>query len=246
MRERAKIVVLATAVFLGGVFPFAFAQNGKEALERYDQYYNKDKFNALAGDDGLITGDDWVNNRTKREAAEFGDFRWDKAIKFDADGDGALDIHEAAAYKQAEKQALINHRKELPALYENQDWLKNHPAIAKKIVSNNEWLEKHPKVASSIYKNREWLNNHPEVAKEAYKDRKFLNNHPELSKDLYKHKEYLNNHPKAVRKTYNKAREHSRAAKKVYNTGKNHPRAAKRAIRHPKKTKRVYQRRRSR
>ena len=37
--------------------------------------------------------------------------RWQEALKYDADGDGALDLEEAKAYKEAEMQYIKKHKK---------------------------------------------------------------------------------------------------------------------------------------
>ncbi len=96
----------------------AFAQKGKKALDWYNEYYNQDKFNSLAGEDGILTEEDWAENRTQKEAAAFGDFRWDKAINFDAKVAAAIDKNKAR--------------------------LNNHPQAAKKLYSNRKKLNNHP------------------------------------------------------------------------------------------------------
>jgi len=244
MKKAISLVLILFVIM--GLLPFGFAAESRKALEWYGQYYDKGKFNSLAGEDGILTEKDWKKNGTKKGPEEFGNFRRGRAIRFDTDGDGALDIHEAAAYRQAEKQALIKHRKGLPYLYENRDWLKNHPQIARKLVANNKWLEERPKIAESIYKNRKWLNNHPEVAKEVYKNRAFLNNHPEFAKVLYRHRQYLNEHLQRSKKAYQKAREHPYAAKRVYSVAKSHPKRARAAVRHPRRARRILYRHRRR
>ncbi len=187
MIEKATKVSLTIAmVYLMAISP-AFAQKGKKALAWYNEYYNQDKFNSLAGEDGILTEEDWTKSRTQKEASAFGDFRWDKAINFDADGDGALDIEEAAAYKQAERQALIENKTTLPSLYENQKWLQDHPGITKKLSTNRKWLQDHPKVATAIDENKARLNKHPKAAKKLYSNRKKLNNHPQATTKAIQH-----------------------------------------------------------
>ena len=218
MERTMKVLLAIAVVFLMAIAP-AFAQQGKKALEWYNGYYNKDKFNALAGEDGILTQKDWTENRTKKEAAAFGDFRWDKAIKFDANGDGALDIEEAAAYKQAERQALIENKTALPRLYENQKWLKEHPDIAKKLMTNRKWLKEHPQVATAVYGNSAWLNKHPDVAKAVYANKEWLSQHPTVAKTLYSNREWLNNHPKVAKEAYKNRRflkDHPEFSKDAY------------------------------
>ncbi len=185
----------------------AFKENhpgaaGEGIVEKYDEYYDKGKFDTLAGDDGLLTEEDWANNRTQREAQAFGDERWDRAVQFDADGDGALDLDEAKAYKQAEKRKLIEHKGELPYLYKDHQWLEEHPEVAKKLIANRQWLKEHPGVAQEVYGNREWLSQHPGVAKEVFKNREFLENHPDVAKKLYEKREWLNQHPEVAEEAY--------------------------------------------
>jgi len=262
MKRAMKVSSAIAVVFLMAVSP-ALAQKGQKVLKWYNKYYNKDKFNALAGADGILTQKDWTENRTKKEAAAFGNFRWDQAIRFDANGDGALDIEEAAAYKQAEKQALIENKTVLPQLYENQKLLKKHPDIAKKLFNNRKWLKEHPKTATAVYGNSAWLNKHPDVAKAVDANKKWLSQHPTVAKTLYHNREWLNNHPKAAKEAYKNRKflndhpefskdaykhrdslsKHPEATKKAYRAAKDHPHAARKAYhaekRHPQAAKKA-------
>jgi len=84
--------------------------DSKRALAKYNGYYDKGKFESLAGQDGVITRDDWEGGRNRAESWACGDRRWEEAIKFDTDGDGALSLVEARAYKQAERRRLVRER----------------------------------------------------------------------------------------------------------------------------------------
>ena len=168
---------------------------GKKALGKYDDYYDREKFDSLAGNDGVITQEDWQNNRTSKEAKFFGDARWDQAVKFDADGDGALDIDEAKAYKQAERQKLIDNKGKVKHAYENRKWLENHPRIAAKLANNPEWLKKHPQVAKKLFGNKKWLAAHPKAAQAMRSNKQWVKNHPKIAKEIYNNKKFLAKHP---------------------------------------------------
>ncbi|MBM4049547.1 MAG: hypothetical protein FJ279_31010, partial [Planctomycetes bacterium] len=84
-----KAAVRLVTVTLGLVFLASLAcgqtdnaptKKEKKAYEKHQSYYDVDKFNELAGDDGVITEEDWVNNRSAREGKFFGDKRWDEAL----------------------------------------------------------------------------------------------------------------------------------------------------------------------
>jgi len=163
-----KAVVRLVTVTLGLVFLASLAcgqtdnpptKKEQKVYEKHQSYYDVDKFNELAGDDGVITEADWVNNRTAREGKFFGDKRWDEALKFDANGDGALDQREAKAFKQAEERAMRTHREGLEQRYKKwrsgdgdaevapaPDGAADAPAdgVPNKVTGKKDLLDKHP------------------------------------------------------------------------------------------------------
>ena len=177
-----------------------YQNKGKKAIEKYDDYYDREKFDSLAGNDGIITQEDWQNNRTSKEAKFFGNTRWEQAVKFDANGDGALDLDEAKAYKQAERQKLIDNKGKLKHAYENRKWLENHPKIAKKLANNPKWLKKHPEVAKKLFGNKKWLAAHPKVAQAMHRNKQWVKNHPKIAKKIYNNRKFLAKHPGIARR----------------------------------------------
>jgi len=99
---------------------------GKSALNQYDNYYDKGRFDALAGDDGILTQDEWIAKRNSKEARAFGNMRWEEAMKFDADGDGALSPSEAKQYKMHEMHGMVKHRRRINKWYENHKGARGH------------------------------------------------------------------------------------------------------------------------
>lgn len=187
--KRLSSILMAVSLSVGsfgflGLARAAEDTKGEKALAAYDDYYDAEKFDKLAGDDGLITEEDWTANRTNKEGRAFGDRRWDEAAKFDADGDGALDIEEAKAYKQAERRRLIKKRKGLDNLYENKEWLKENPAIARKLARNRTWRERHPKLYKEVgdyYRSKDVR----EHRKDVFDHRKDVRDHREDVRDRH-------------------------------------------------------------
>jgi hypothetical protein len=201
----------------------ANAQDIEDGVNAYkDAYYGPTSFSRLAGDDGVLSEEDWMNNRSAIETKYGADFRWKKAMGFDADGDGALSTTEARAYRNAEAKRLKSEwrAKGDKLTPEDKKWLKNHPIVVESLAQNHTYLENHPEVAKTIYSDRKWLNAHPEAAKKLYNNRKWLNNHPEASK-----------------KAYRAAKKHPNKAKKIYKAGKRHPNKTKKAARNLSATK---------
>ncbi len=226
------------------------AGNVQSGVDAYnDVYYGVGAFTRLAGDDGILTEEDWINNRSAIEARYGADFRWDRAMAFDEDGDGALNRSEAGNYRDAEAKRLKSEwRKRGDRLTaEDRKWLKNHPIVAETLAGNSHYLETHPKVAKAIYSDRKWLNSHPEVAEKLYGNRKWLDAHPEVAEKLYENRKWLNNHPDVAKAAYNNRhflnnhpqvrkdlkkhesvlRKHPKRAKKGYQQAKKHPRSTK-------------------
>ena len=201
----------------------------KTPLEDYDEFYGKDKFYELAGEDGVISEEDWVKNRSKVEGLFTPQTRWQEALKYDADGDGMLDLNEAKAYKEAEKKYITKHEKAFRHLYENHKWLMKHPEIVEKLAKNRDWLEKHPKVVKKLYENEQWLIKHPHIAKKLYQNREFLDKHPDIAKRAYKHRKLFKKYPGLTKKAY----KHRKLLKK-------RKRKLKKTYQHPKKAKRLY------
>lgn len=228
----------------------ATAGNVQTGVDAYNEtYYGAGAFTRLAGDDGILTEEDWINNRSAIEARYGADFRWDRAMAFDEDGDGALSRSEAKNYRDVEAKRLKSEwRKRGDRLTaEDKKWLRNHPIVAETLAANSRYLETHPRVAKAIYSDRKWLNSHPEVAKKLYGNRRWLDNHPEVAKNLYENRKWLNNHPGVAKAAYHnrqvlnkhpqlrrdlktheaQLRKHPRAAKKGYKAAGNHPAKAK-------------------
>ncbi len=237
---------------------YASAENRQDGVERYNTtYYGSNAFFRLAGDDGIMTEADWINNRSAIETKYGADFRWDKAMAFDADGDGALSVAEARQYRDTEVTRLTSEWKKrgdrLTA--EDKKWLKNHPAVAEKLAANSRYLEKHPKVAKAMYSDRKWLNSHPGVAEKMYGNRTWLNKHPEVANNLYENKKWLKNHPDVSQAAYKnkkllnthpqlskdlknhqtQLRKHPQKAKSGYKTAKGHPESSKKAYKAARK-----------
>jgi hypothetical protein len=242
------------------------AQTVKDGANAYkDTYWGPNAFSRLAGDDGVLSEEDWKNNRSVIETKYGADFRWEKAMGFDANGDGVLSTSEAKAYRDAEAKRLRSEWKskgnKLTA--DDKKWLKDHPIVAENLARNTSYLENHPEVAKAIYSDKKWLNNHPDVAKNIYGNKKFLNNHPKAANKLYDNRKWLNNHPDVAKVAYankellNKSpklrkdlknheaylRQHPKATKKGYKAAKKHPNKAKKTYKaskkHPNKTKRA-------
>jgi len=211
----------------------ATAGNVQTGVDAYNEtYYGAGAFTRLAGDDGILTEEDWINNRSAIEARYGADFRWDRAMAFDEDGDGALSRSEAKNYRDVEAKRLKSEwRKRGDRLTaEDKKWLRNHPIVAETLAANSRYLETHPRVAKAIYSDRKWLNSHPEVAKKLYGNRRWLDNHPGVAKAAYHNRQVLNKHPQLRRdlKTHEaQLRKHPRAAKKGYKAAGNHPAKAK-------------------
>lgn len=232
----------------GGVRPAPTPGNGltenQKMIKKYDAYYDKDKFERLAGDDGTISQKDWEDNRVGKE--DFGgDARWDNAIKnYDANGDGVLDLQEAKAAKQGQLQEAIEHKDDV-------NWLKNHPHAAKTLAGHEEFLRDHPAVAQRLAEDKEWMAKHPETAGALYRNREFLKDHPQFTNESEK---FFTNHPemreraadrpRAFQKGVNAAERHPGEAGKVYGDLKDHPRAGQKvgkyADKHPEAATKAY------
>jgi hypothetical protein len=262
MKKLIKGFLMTGFAFAVFVVP-SYAQDAKKAANAYrNTYYGEGAFTRLAEDDDLLTEEDWINNRSAVEEKYGGDFRWNKAMKFDADGDGALNRDEARAYRDAETQRIRTEwrerhpddQKKYREFLKNHPndvaFLKNHPGVARQILSNKEYLKDHPRVVKSLYSDKKWLSNHPDVAGEIFKQRKFLNNHPEFTKELYKNREWLNEHPSVAKEAYknreflNQHPEFRQDLKRHNEYLRNHPRATKRAYQkakqRPEAAKKIY------
>ncbi len=251
-----------TQILIGLFFIFstlyASAETRKGGIEQYnDTYFGSNAFSRLAGDDGIMTEADWTNNRSAIETKYGADFRWDKAMAFDADGDGALSVVEAREYRNAEVTRLTLEWKKRGSRLtaEDKKWLKNHPVVAENLAANSRYLENHPKVAKAIYSDRKWLNSHPGVAEKMYGNRIWLNKHPEAAKNLYENKEWLKNHPVVSRAAYSNKKllnthpqlgkdlknyqsqlnKHPQKATNSYKTAKGHPESSKKAYKAARK-----------
>ena len=197
----------------------AGAQDIQDGVDAYKRtYYGPSAFSRLAGDDGVMTEADWINNRSAIETKYGADFRWEKAMAFDADGNGALSVSEAKAYRDAEAKRLRS------------EW---RAKGGKLTAEDKKWLNNHPEFAQELYSDRKWLNNHPDVAKTAYYNKELLNKHPQLRKDLKNHESHLRNHPKAPAKAYRVAKKHPDKARKTYGAAKRHPGKSGKAARNP-------------
>ncbi len=249
--------ILMTLILAGLLTVLCFQQvsagNVQSGVDTYNEtYYGAGAFTRLAGDDGLLTEDDWINNRSAIEAKYGADFRWDRAMAFDEDGDGALSRSEARNYRDAEAKRLKAEWRKRGDRLTAQDkrWLKNHPIVAETLAANSRYLEDHPRVAKAIYSDRKWLNSHPEVAKKLYGNRKWLDSHPEVAKNLYGNRKWLNNHPDVAKAAYNNRQflnKHPQVRKDLKNHEtqlRKHPRAAEKGYRkvknHPVKSKQIY------
>ena len=237
----------------GGVRPAPTGDGlteNQKMMNKYNVYYDKDKFERLAGDDGMITQEDWENNRNRKE--EFGgDARWDDAIKkYDADGDGALNLQESKAAKQGQLQTAIEHGGDV-------NWLKDHPHAAKTLAGHEEFLRDHPAVAQRLAEDKEWMAKNPEAAGTLYRNRQFLRDHPQFTNESEK---FFSNHPemreraadrpRAFQKGVNAAERHPGEAGKVYQDLKDHPKAGQKVGRamdtNPNATKAGYKKAKAR
>ena len=205
--------------------------DGKRALAKYNGYYDKGKFDSLAGEDGVMTKDDWEAGRNRAESWACGDRRWEEAVKFDADGDGALSLAEARAYKQAERRRLVRERGKA------WNWAKDNRPPRRNDSSDGAATGAGDPVATGTADQNASRRRRRAVAAEAKKRPKaarYAANHLEAAKRATRHPraaKYGANHPRAAKQ----AASHPNASKKVARR----PQAAKCAATHPRATKAI-------
>jgi len=211
--------------------PVSPAGNGSKAHERFNQKYDKALFDKISENDGYISFKDFSENASARDTLG-GRVTPEYLKKFDADGDGQLNLQEAKRARQDMWQRAAKRGKEFKENHPNATWKDVRDRYRDNHGGDNPGTSGIPVTQAAVAGQPQPVT----VAAVSAPNGQPGDGDGDPVRDRYQ--ALKEKHPRVAKRIANNAVEHPRAAKQVVKDAKAHPKARKTLYRdatnHPK------------